>query len=161
MRTSKTTYYLKPRYTPGSPGMVDYDTARREITDEREGYEHALSGLYGADQQKRAETLGLHGIIEARGEVKNGWQVHDLITDATYFILGKQADILRDVRLRGCQVLILNGASAYLERPGQSLQLVELKDVRELARNHLLRPVSQSADGREQRLCLWEQWEGR
>lgn len=36
---------VAPRYTPGSPSMVDRSTAERIATEERAGYQRALEGL--------------------------------------------------------------------------------------------------------------------
>lgn len=79
----KVYFQVKPRYTPGSPGMVDEDTAQRVANEELRAFSVALSGGYGEKEKALAETVGLAGIAEAIVERRNGWDVRDLLTDAT------------------------------------------------------------------------------
>ena len=58
---------VNPRYTPGSPAMVDSRTADRVEKAEREFYQTALSGIWGAEEQARAERLGLGPVPDDRG----------------------------------------------------------------------------------------------
>lgn len=86
--TRKTGFYdVRPRYTPGSPGLVDEATAQRVAKEERESYEHALSGIMGEIDKARAEKLGLRGIVQWKQEKgagkKQGWEVVDLVTGET------------------------------------------------------------------------------
>lgn len=61
---SARTHSVYPRYSCGSPALVDERTALGVAEDERHGYQAALSGVYGPEQQKRAKALGLSGIVE-------------------------------------------------------------------------------------------------
>jgi hypothetical protein len=76
---------VAPRYTGGSPAMVDRETARRVAVQEKLSYEHALKGIYGPLEQVKAAGLGLAGIVEERYERAKGWQVRDVITEEEFF----------------------------------------------------------------------------
>lgn len=58
-------YQVAPRYTAGSPAQVDTATAQRVKVAEIAFYRDALNGLSGPDEQAKAKTLGLSGIVEA------------------------------------------------------------------------------------------------
>jgi hypothetical protein len=77
-------FYVRPRYSAGSPAMVTERIAFQVAADERYCYEHTLSGAYGEEQKKRAEVLGLRGIAYAMAEHGSGrkfrWLVFDLVT---------------------------------------------------------------------------------
>lgn len=77
-------YNVKPRYTPGSPGMVDQKTAERVAEQERRCHKEALDGIYGEHLLRVAETQGLLGIVERVYETAIGWEVHDLMTSDQY-----------------------------------------------------------------------------
>lgn len=79
------TFNVSPRYTCGSPAAVDMDTALRVALEEKEAYEVAKEGIYGADDKKKAESEGLHLIAFEMRETSKGWQVHDLITGKQWF----------------------------------------------------------------------------
>lgn len=55
---------VRPRYSAGSPAMVDERTALSVARDEQEEYKAALDGIYGAKEASRARELGLSGIVE-------------------------------------------------------------------------------------------------
>lgn len=81
---------VRPRYTPGSPAMVDMRTASKVALDEKEFYEYALSGTWGQAEKERAEREGLKGIAEQilrekRQNRQNGFVVRDLITGEEYW----------------------------------------------------------------------------
>lgn len=79
-------FYVSPRYSPGSPALVDCRTASRVAADELEFYyEHALSGLEGPAAQERARKLGLRGIIEAQRDRSEGIQVYDVLMNETFW----------------------------------------------------------------------------
>jgi len=65
--------------------MVHDDVAWKVAEEEARAYEHALSGAWGEDEKKRAETLGLDGIAYVMFEKGSGrqfrWHVWDLITN--------------------------------------------------------------------------------
>lgn len=56
-------YELIPRYSGGSPAVVDERTAESVVRDERRGYQIALEGVYGDDAAKAAKANGLEGIV--------------------------------------------------------------------------------------------------
>jgi hypothetical protein len=72
---------VEPRYTPGSPGAIhDEKLARRIAGQERDHYEHALTGLYGDEMRATAEARGLDLIVFLMIERPRGWAVEDFIT---------------------------------------------------------------------------------
>lgn len=73
-------YNVAPRYSPGSPALVDRETAKKVALDEEDAYFFAMEGRYGAEKQQRAETEGLKGIVEALVETRKGWDILDLLT---------------------------------------------------------------------------------
>lgn len=79
---------VRPRYSCGSGAMVDDFTALRVAEEERADHQHALSGLYGEAQKRRAELLGLRGIAMAMAEHGSGknfrWLIFDLVTGECY-----------------------------------------------------------------------------
>lgn len=77
---------LEPRYTPGSPGAVSDEALARQVArDERECYEHALEGVYGEADKKKAEEQGLALIVFLMWETSKGWRVEDYITGEKHF----------------------------------------------------------------------------
>lgn len=84
MRARFNSYNVRPRYTPGSPAAVDEDTAFRVAREEREAYEHALTGIGGERERRRAEMLGLEGIVYTLHWQGSGrkfrWVQTDLVT---------------------------------------------------------------------------------
>lgn len=102
-------YSVRPRYTPGSPALVDYRTAQRVAEQEKDSYRGDLGGYYGEELQARAEKLGLRGIVEyrvERGSGKNhGWEIEDLCTGEKLFRLTTEA-------------LEKRGWTSYEELPG-------------------------------------------
>lgn len=77
------TYHVAPRYSGGSPAMVDYDTAARVAMEELRAYAEALEGPRA--ERERAERLGIAGIVESHLESPQGWNVGDLLTGETSF----------------------------------------------------------------------------
>jgi hypothetical protein len=79
---SNFSFDVAPRYSPGSPALVDQPTAEKVMRAEREFYAHALEGIYGVEEQQKAKRMGLEGIVVQRWE--SATQVHtlDLMTDA-------------------------------------------------------------------------------
>ena len=70
------TFNVAPRYTAGSPAAVDYRTAIRVVSQERDSYEHAKG---------TPEDKGLELIVFEMDETSKGWNVHDMITDRQWF----------------------------------------------------------------------------
>lgn len=59
-----TTYWnVAPRYTSGSPAMVDEATARRVAEQEQAAVAAIMLGMCGPEEKARAERLGLEGIV--------------------------------------------------------------------------------------------------
>lgn len=78
-------YNVEPRYTPGSPGAVDFRTAKAVAADEQQCYTFALDGVYGDADQRKAKESGLDLIVFSMYERPKGWHVEDLITGKRYF----------------------------------------------------------------------------
>jgi hypothetical protein len=77
-------FNVRPRYSAGSPAMVDEKTARRVAVEEQQAHQHAKEGFYGAEQQYQAEHDPLLGIAEFVTERADTWIVEDLITGDRY-----------------------------------------------------------------------------
>jgi len=58
-------YDVYPRYTPGSPGCVDEETAFRVRDEEIAAHQAARAGFHGEEERARAEREGLGGIVVA------------------------------------------------------------------------------------------------
>jgi hypothetical protein len=56
-------YQVAPRYTSGSPALVDARLARHVAAAERAAHARALTGLYGDAAREEAEHCGLAGIV--------------------------------------------------------------------------------------------------
>lgn len=65
-------YTVHPRYTPGSPALVDENTAKRVAMEEKRGYADALKGRDGEGKQRQAENQGLVGIVGAYTDRNRG-----------------------------------------------------------------------------------------
>lgn len=78
---------VSPRYSGGSPAQVDFETALKVVDDERRGYDIALSGAYGENEQRDARVRGLAGIVEEREERADCWLVTDMLTGARFIRL--------------------------------------------------------------------------
>lgn len=86
----KLNHNVRPRYTCGSPAAVSQFVADTVAIEEKRGYERALTGIFGEDEQRKAKRLGLRGIVEkVLGEKKRdkrpGLMVYDLLTGETYW----------------------------------------------------------------------------
>jgi len=84
-RRKKGHFNVEPRYTPGSPAQVSEAIARKVAMEEKQFIEHALSGVWGNDEKKRAKALGLDLISFEMVERPKGWEVYDLITGKQYW----------------------------------------------------------------------------
>jgi len=88
-------YNVAPRYTPGSPAMVDAATAERVAASEKAHIGYILECYEGERAADRAKRLGLRGIAERRIEKgsgkKQGWEVLDLCTGERFFRLCSEA----------------------------------------------------------------------
>lgn len=61
-------YHVQPRYCAGSPALVPLGQALHCADDEVEFHEMSLTGCWGEEKKKLAETKGLGGIVYARWE---------------------------------------------------------------------------------------------
>ena len=75
---------VAPRYTSGSPGVVDEGTAARVAQQERDAYKRALEGVYGNVERSRAEKLGLRGIVYSYHVRGKQVYVTDYLTDEEF-----------------------------------------------------------------------------
>lgn len=73
-------FNVRPRYTPGSPAMVNSEVAMRVAMEERSSYESAIKGSYGEDKQTKALAVGMRGIVERWTEYATRWRIVDMIT---------------------------------------------------------------------------------
>jgi len=84
LRRSRFQCNVRPRYTGGSPALVDLATAQQVAASEMRSHGDALEGIHGEAHQERAQRLGLRGIAEQVKETRKGWEVVDLITGEQY-----------------------------------------------------------------------------
>jgi hypothetical protein len=75
-------YYVQPRYTPGTPATVDFETAQRVAKQERAAYEDELH--LGIFSRRDPNQTDLGGIVEYRWEERrdhfDGWGFEDVLT---------------------------------------------------------------------------------
>jgi hypothetical protein len=76
----KAFFHLVPRYTSGSPAMVDIREACHVADGERKAYVNNLTGVFGDELKSLALTKGLGGIAYARWERGNKVFRLDLLT---------------------------------------------------------------------------------
>ncbi len=88
-------YNVAPRYTAGSPAIVDARTAERVAAQEKNAIVSILESYEGERAAERARRLGLRGIVECRTErgsgKKLGWDIVDLCTEEHFFRLCAEA----------------------------------------------------------------------
>lgn len=77
-------YNVRPRYTPGSPAMVDHRTASKVAQDEADAHANTCTGVYGVDAMETAMRDSKRGIAEECTERADCWIVRDLITGDRY-----------------------------------------------------------------------------
>jgi len=73
-------FSVYPRYTPGSPGLVDERTAAKVLIEEWEGYTWAAEGTYGEEKRATAFADNLDGIVVYRFERGRSVYTVDAIT---------------------------------------------------------------------------------
>lgn len=73
-------FYVWPRYTVGSQGMVRSAIATDRAKAEERKYSELISGLDGETKKAEASRLGLSGIVEERWEFRGKTHFRDLIT---------------------------------------------------------------------------------
>jgi hypothetical protein len=80
----RTVYWnVAPRYTAGSPAMVDEVTARLVAKQEKHAIIGVLEGSCGEELRKQAEQLGLAGIVWSSMELGKATVIIDLLTGET------------------------------------------------------------------------------
>lgn len=79
---------VRPRYSGGSPAMVDAETCLKVAKQERYGYAAHYDGAYGPDLAKAARFCGLKGICFCWREVRGKISVYDLLTMETAKVAG-------------------------------------------------------------------------
>ena len=127
------TFNVAPRYTPGSPAAVPYETALKVAREERFSYEAAKEGTIGDDLKLKADTVGLDMIVFEMDETAKGWNVHDMITDKQWFwpFEGRCPSCKRRERLkRGILQAHVTGNPAYNPCAADTFLGSELKDER-------------------------------
>lgn len=78
-RAKRETYTVHPRYSCGSPALVDEKTAYRVARHEWAAYQEALR-----DGSTRAKAIGARRIVQRLHERRAGWVAYDLVTGETY-----------------------------------------------------------------------------
>lgn len=73
-------FHVAPRYTAGSPALVDEVTARQVAAEEQRAYERYLTGAYGVEERTTAETKGVERIAYATEDKGNVRYITDLIS---------------------------------------------------------------------------------
>lgn len=77
-------YEVTPRYTAGSPAVVSRAIAEEVARTEREFYHHAKEGYWGCEWRRKAERLGLAGIVKSYLQRGHIYIVNDLLTGTRY-----------------------------------------------------------------------------
>lgn len=80
---SDSRFNVNPRYTPGSPALVDSYTAQRLMRQEQAVYDEMIKGLYGENKKAEALRLGVRGIVEEIWEFRGVLMYRDLLTGET------------------------------------------------------------------------------
>lgn len=80
-RRENLNYSVAPRYTAGSPGLVDPATGQTVAAEEKRAYQRALEGMYGPEDQERAKAAGLEGIVYIVTEKGGNMHIRDVITE--------------------------------------------------------------------------------
>lgn len=94
-------YNVAPRYSAGSPALVDGPTAGNVAITELQNYTYALSGLWGEDWCRRAQRDGLKTIVEWHTVLHDRIKFVDLLTgdegvirDGKRSITGYRGDLI-------------------------------------------------------------------
>lgn len=86
----RTFYHVAPRFTAGSPSMVDEETAARVAADELNAAAAIVDGLLGAEELERLGREGVEGIAYATSESRRSQYVYDLITGEHFVVPNKE-----------------------------------------------------------------------
>jgi hypothetical protein len=96
---SRLTFHVAPRYSGGSPAMVDATIAEHVAKTERDEYNRRLSGAFGPEERLRATRLGLNMIVYTIMEIKSTVYVRDEITGDSFAVPLKMWPEVRDRKL--------------------------------------------------------------
>lgn len=80
-------YRVEPRYTCGSPALVDLKTATQVAYEEKRAYERCISGRNGKQDRDYAYVRGLEGIVTLADRGAKGERIdalHTLLALADY-----------------------------------------------------------------------------
>jgi nicotinamide mononucleotide (NMN) deamidase PncC len=77
---SELKYNVAPRYTAGSPAMVDRAIAERVAEQEEEAFHRSLTGIYGEEARTIAQTQGLGWIAWETMERRSQLTKADMLT---------------------------------------------------------------------------------
>lgn len=149
----RASYHVAPRYTPGSPALVDEKTAMGVADDEKKCYERLIDPSYAGfepQEESRAKTLGLDGIVEARSEYHDGWKVLDVLTGKQFW-RGEQKcyHLLRDDKI----VRIDTYNVTYISMTGISITLPRVIERIEMRGAHGVIYLVTPGDGEKDRIA--------
>ena len=82
----KYSFHVAPRWSSGSPAMVDMMTAMKVARDEVECGQFAAQGAYGEEAKLKYELCGLRGIVYITYEKRGYMWVQDVLTDELFAI---------------------------------------------------------------------------
>lgn len=90
MKKTNTFFSVYPRYTSGSPALVNETVAIHVAQQELSSYKFVLSGRYGEEKKSLAELYGLRGIVLSLTEKSSGkkskWEVFDFLVERKYLV---------------------------------------------------------------------------
>jgi hypothetical protein len=121
--SNKLMYNVAPRYTGGSPALVDRETAEAVMEEELDAYSRAMFGVYGEKHREKARRLGLKGIVEHRQTFAHHYIATDEITGETRdsrllpsFQVGDSVTVVSESTFRGQR-----GSIVSFIQPGKAL----------------------------------------
>ncbi len=121
-------FYIRPRYTSGSPAMLDLYECAMVAAQEEEACAQSMTGMYGDERKAFALKHGLSWIAYARWFAGKTAMRHDLITGETIF---EPPKLTPDERRRARCLLIHEGAGDLSQK-----EVNELKGLRFRAMLH-------------------------
>jgi hypothetical protein len=111
-------FNVRPRFTPGSPALVNEHTALHVAKGEKMAYEDALTGTFGTPDLEVARAQGLKGIVEAAFERGDGWDVRDVLTGEQF-----RRERVRATKVTAGMVVVQFDSGPYLV-PGKRIAKV-------------------------------------
>lgn len=79
-------FHVAPRWSSGSPAMVDIATAMKVAADELDCGHGAAQGIYGEEAKLKYELCGLRGIVYITYEKRGHMWVQDVLTDELFCV---------------------------------------------------------------------------